>query len=99
MENIERETSNYLPDFPVNYVPEIVAIYDNLGLLIGTENGQLVYESTRVKDFVPSYVAWFFDGELGLFYSGGSILVNRISAMIAYQEIISHLGVGTTVSR
>ncbi len=96
MENIERETFNYLPDFPVNYVPEIVAIYDNLGLLIGTENGRLAYESTRTKDFVPTYVAWFFDSELGLFYSGSSILVNRISAMMAYQEIVNNFGIGMT---
>jgi hypothetical protein len=89
MENIQQEIPNYLPDFPANYVPEIVAIYDNKGLLIGMENGQLVYESTRDEDFIPSYVAWYFDEELGLFYSGGSILVNRINAMSAYQEIVN----------
>ena len=74
------EQSAMKPPFKFDYIPVVIEIFDSGGLLSGIAWGQ-VYETQKLKDQPSEFVAWCLDGELGLFYVGSEIVVNRLSLM------------------
>lgn len=74
------EESALLQSFKFDYIPAVIEIFDQEGLLCGIAWGQ-VYETKRFKKQPTEFVAWCLDGQLGLFYVGNEIVVNRLSLM------------------
>ena len=77
-----------LPDFPVDYVPKTIEIFDQLGLLAGIVNGKIAYSCPRSQEHSCTYLAWYLDGELGFFYVvlNQKILLNRLTNLaVRYQ--------------
>lgn len=87
---------NY-PDFPPDYVPETVAIFDHLGLLVKIERNQITQENYRPAGFKPELIVWFFDGtksvNLAYAHSNQTVLVNRIDSLLARQDLNAVFGV------
>ncbi|MGB5633723.1 MAG: hypothetical protein WBM86_13235 [Waterburya sp.] len=81
---------NY-PDFPSNYIPETVLIYDHLGLLVKIERNQITQQNYRPADFKPQLITWFFDGtkpiNVAYAHSNKTVLVNRIGNLQALQDL------------
>ncbi len=82
------EQSMKMPPFKFDYVPSVIEIFDSEGLLGGTAWGQ-VYETQRLKEQQCEFVAWCLDGQLGVFYVGSEIIVNRCELM-AQGVVIVH---------
>jgi hypothetical protein len=74
------EESALLQSFKFDYIPAVIEMFDQEGLLCGIACGQ-VYETHRLKKQPTEFVAWCLDGQLGLFYVGNEIVVNRLSLM------------------
>lgn len=77
-----------LPPFKFDYIPDVVEVFDQHGLLAGIAWGE-AYETQRNKKQSTEFVAWFLDGQLGLFYTKGEIIVNRLNLMSAASILLS----------
>lgn len=84
------EEAQKLPPFPLNYTPEVVEIFDQLGVVCGIAFG-VPYECDRPKDTLSEFMAWYLDGELALFYSGDTVLVDRFSHMAIAARCLQQL--------
>lgn len=58
--------------------PTVVEIFDQQGLLAGRLY-DYVYTASLPINHQSLFQAWYFDGELGIFYAGGEIIVNRMT--------------------
>ncbi len=79
------------PPFKLGYSASVIEMFDSYGLLGGMAWGQ-VYETERIKGQPTEFVAWYLDGQLGLFYVGNEIVVNRLNLMSASSAILLGLG-------
>ncbi|MGB7439837.1 MAG: hypothetical protein WA919_02120 [Coleofasciculaceae cyanobacterium] len=82
-----------LPDFPPDYSPDVIEIFDQHGLLAGMVSGQAAYECQRETTQVSDYLAWYFDGQLALLCVGSQILFNRMKLMVLGASILRNLEV------
>ncbi|GAB1542810.1 hypothetical protein NUACC21_54840 [Scytonema sp. NUACC21] len=67
-----------LPPFEMNYSPLVTEVFDQQGLLVGEVLGSIVYEGQRNINEPSKFIAWFFDGKLGVFCWGNQVIVNRL---------------------
>lgn len=81
------KSSASLPDFAPSFVPSSVEIFDQHGLLVSMILGETIYEAQR-NSAESEYLAWYLDGELALFMTGGQILVNRMNNMALSHDIL-----------
>lgn len=79
--------SELLPQFPIDYVPEVVEFYDELGLLVRIEQMMLVHQIKRPKDMSYQYISGYFDGHLGLVVTPQAQVLSRVEKMRAYSDI------------
>ncbi len=77
-----------LPPLEPTYYPEVVEIFDQHGLLAGRLHSQVAYETTRTPDQHSDFNAWFFDGELVVFYIDSEVIINRLELL--YDRNISN---------
>lgn len=84
------------PNFPPDYVPNVVEIHDHLGLLVKIEAMQIVVENSRPAEYEPKLICWFFDGvdsiNLAYVHSEHKVLINRISELHALNNLNQALG-------
>jgi hypothetical protein len=66
------------PVFDKTYVPEVIEVFDQHGLLAGRVHGKFSYDCARTGDEESEFTAWFIDGELAVFYVGEEIVINRL---------------------
>ncbi|NER29862.1 MAG: hypothetical protein F6J89_20140 [Symploca sp. SIO1C4] len=85
--------ASVLPDFPPDYSPNIIEVFDQQGLLVGMLSGQTVYECQRERNQPIEYMAWYFDGQLALLLAGSNVLINRINSMVLGASILKKLEV------
>lgn len=79
-----------LPPFRLDYSPSVVEIFDQYGLLSG-EILDIVYERPRLRQEQSEFVAWCLDGQLGVFYVGSEVVIDRLSLMSASFAILPGL--------
>lgn len=72
-----------LPPFEMNYSPLVTEVFDQQGLLVGEVLGSIVYEGKRNIDEPSKFIAWFFDGKLGVFCLCNQVIVNRLQILAA----------------
>jgi hypothetical protein len=73
------------PLFQPEYIPQVIEAFDQNGLVCGIAWGEF-YSSSRDLEHEFDFVAWFFDGALGVFYSQQELLVNRIPKVVVREE-------------
>ena len=85
-----------LPDFPPDYIPNSIEIYDQLGLLVRIENLRIVEENTRPINFTPQLICWYFDGKssenLAYAHTKQNVLIDRISQLNSLNDILEAAG-------
>lgn len=100
---IENQTGKYqartdYPNFPPQYVPNVVEIHDEIGLLVKIETMKVIVENDRDDDFAPQLVCWYFDGtkaeNLAYAHTEHKVLINRISELYALSDITETLQSG-----
>jgi hypothetical protein len=69
------------PQFGIHYIPRVIEVFDQYGLLAGRVNGCLSYESTRTIEQESKLIAWLIDGELAVFYVGSELVINRLQIL------------------
>jgi hypothetical protein len=69
------------PFLDTSCCPEIIEIFDQFGLLAGRVHSSFSYESTRNSQEKSEFIAWFFDGELAIFYIDSEVVVNRLQLL------------------
>lgn len=75
--------------FSIDYVPKVVEVFDQYGLLTGRINSSLSYESTRNLEQESEFIAWLLDGELAVLYVDSELVVNRLQILaIAFGELL-----------
>jgi hypothetical protein len=73
----------------MNYIPRVVEVFDQYGLLAGRINGCFSYESTRDSERESEFIAWLIDGELAVFYVGSELVINRLQILaVAFGELL-----------
>ncbi|PSB11595.1 hypothetical protein C7B62_04905 [Pleurocapsa sp. CCALA 161] len=97
MEQINYQTIDY-PDFPANYVPNVVEIHDHVGLLVKIENFQITVNNSRPEKFKPDILLWLFDGNdsqhVAYAHTENMVLINRIGQLHALSDLNETLGIG-----
>ncbi len=85
------------PDYPPDYKPNTIEIYDDLGLLVRIEDGKLCKENERDLNFSPQILIWLFDGtesqNVAYVHTAHTVLVNRINNLNAMTDINEMLGI------
>jgi hypothetical protein len=77
------------PQFDIDYIPRVIEVFDQYGLLAGRVNGCLSYESTRTIEQESKFIAWLIDGELAVFYVGSELIINRLQILsTAFGELL-----------
>jgi hypothetical protein len=77
------------PQFGIHYIPRVVEVFDQYGLITGRVNGSFSYESTRTIEQESKFIAWLIDGELAVFYVGSELVINRLQILaIAFGELL-----------
>ncbi|AFZ01685.1 hypothetical protein [Calothrix sp. PCC 6303] len=77
------------PQFGIHYIPRVIEVFDQYGLLTGRINSSLSYESTRNLEQESEFIAWLLDGELAVLYVGSELVVNRLQILaIAFGELL-----------
>jgi hypothetical protein len=71
--------------FQAEYIPQVIEAFDQNGLVCGIAWGEF-YCRERGLEHEFDFVAWFFDGALGVFYSNRELLVNRIPKISVREE-------------
>jgi hypothetical protein len=76
----ELQLANELPPLPIDYIPNSIEFFDQIGLLAGTVEGKLAFSYPREANFQCNYLAVYLDGQLSFFYlvSSNKILLNRL---------------------
>jgi|LakMenEpi03Aug12_release.lakeMendotaPanAssembly.Ray.scaffolds.fasta_scaffold04914_16 hypothetical protein len=79
-----------LPNFPIDYHPQVIEFFDQNGLLLSqTPLGQVDYP--RPENHQAEYLAIYFDGELGFFSEAKKILLNRLDDLAQGLTVISQV--------
>jgi hypothetical protein len=86
----EVEAARKQPPLPLDYLPNTCLMFDQFGVVAGLIYG-LPYESERSSLEESHFMAWYFDEELVLFYSGTEIFVNRLSYLEIATEFFGSL--------
>lgn len=74
--------------FSPYFAPVVVEVFDQSGLLLGMVLSEAMYEGEVPPESKSEFVAWCFDGELGVFYVGSEVIVNRLKpALFVLQEV------------
>ena len=69
-----------LPNFPLDYHPQVIEFFDQNGLLLSqTPLGQVDFP--RPEPHRAEYLAIYFDGELGFFSEAEKVLLNRLGRL------------------
>jgi hypothetical protein len=77
------------PQFGIHYIPKVIEVFDQYGLLAGRVNGCLSYESTRTLEQESKFIAWLIDGELAVFYVSSELVINRLQILAtAFGELL-----------
>ena len=82
-----------LEPFPQYFVPkEIEVVYDGITFIRISAQVTYVYQAPNpdaLKNYLPEYSEYFFDGEIGVFHCGGEVLIDRTQNL---QELkLNHL--------
>jgi hypothetical protein len=85
MSNLETQ------QFPPDYSPDTIEVFDSLGLLFSLVNGELICETQREQNYSPEYLAWYFDGELAYFLTKRKVIFNRITLMANQYLLLDRL--------
>jgi hypothetical protein len=77
----ELQLANELPPLPIDYIPNSIEFFDQVGLLAGIVEGKLAFSYPRKPDYQCNYLAVYLDGQLSFFYliSSNKILLNRLN--------------------
>jgi len=75
------QSSSKLDPLPANYIPIIIEVFDQEGILLTSINIEEVHQTQRPAGYKANYLAWYFDEELVFFQMGKQILVNRLELM------------------
>jgi len=84
----ELQLANELPPLPIDYIPNSIEFFDQVGLLAGMIQGKLTFVYPREANYQCNYLAVYLDGQLSFFYliSSNKILLNRLNNLaINYQ--------------
>jgi hypothetical protein len=77
------------PQFGIHYIPRVIEVFDQYGLLLGRVSGCFSYESTRTLEQESKFMAWLIDGELAVFYVASELVINRLQILaIAFGELL-----------
>jgi hypothetical protein len=77
------------PPLNIDYIPRIVEVFDQNGLLAGRLNSCFSYEMTRNTAQESEFIAWLLDGELVVLYIGSELVINRLQILaIAFGELL-----------
>ncbi len=69
-------TANRIAPIKLGYSPKVIEVFDQDGLICGIAWG-LFYKAREIIQ--PSeFTAWFYDGQLTVFYVGCEIVINRL---------------------
>ena len=71
-----RQFSNE-PPFERDYVPEVVEVFDQQGLICGRA-WDIYYQIARPSGHQFDFVAWCFDSQLAVLYVGEEAIINRL---------------------
>lgn len=71
------ESALNLPQLPADYEPQIVEIFDRVGLLISSSPCGYI-ENSRPANYQAEYLAFYFDGELVFFLEKERIHLSRL---------------------
>lgn len=82
----ELEKASQLPPFKQDYLPNVIEVIDQFGVLFGVAFG-VPYEEERPRNLESEFIAWYLDGELALFYTKDQILVDRLFQMALNPQI------------
>ena len=77
--------------FPANYLPKVVEIVDQAGLIAGVLNGEYTYYRDTKVSYISDFLAWYLDGQLALFLVGKVVLFNRIHRLNSKSKILHFL--------
>lgn len=69
------------PPLESDFLPKIIEVFDQYGLLAGKVDGCFSYECTRTVQEESAFTAWLIDGELAIFYIGSEIIINRLQIL------------------
>lgn len=77
----ELQLANELPPLPIDYIPNSIEFFDQVGLLAGIVQGKLAFSYPREPHYQCNYLAVYLDGQLSFFYlvSSHKILLNRLN--------------------
>ncbi len=82
-----------LPDYPTSYVPSIVEIWDQIGVLVKIHNLKIVYNAKRPKGYQPNLICYYFDGtnaeNIAFLQTLTRVYINRISNLAALSDIVN----------
>ena len=67
----------YQAPLPLDFLPVAIEVFDQKGLMVGRIN-DYTYTVQLEPNHVSEFTAWYFDGELVLFYVGDELIVNRL---------------------
>lgn len=83
------------PDYPADYVPNVVEIRDERGILARIENMKLVENAERPEGFEPQIISWLFDGSeaenIAYAHTANTVLINRIGSLKALTQLSATL--------
>jgi hypothetical protein len=77
------------PPLNIGYIPRVVEVFDQNGLLAGRLNSCFSYEMTCNTAQKSEFIAWLLDGELVVFYIASEVIVNRLQILAnAFGELL-----------
>ena len=86
---MNKDNLKLLPNFPTDYVPNVIEIHDQLGLMMRIEQMQVTKQNRRPLGYIPNLICWYFDGlnEFNIAYAHTTkeILIDRLSDPIKLQ--------------
>ena len=80
------------PPFPIDYNPQQLEWFDQQGLLALQVNNVMAWYRPQVTESCK-YLAVYCDGELGLFISGDSVILNRFQNLALVHQLYKQLEV------
>ncbi|BDA73814.1 hypothetical protein CAL7716_079800 [Calothrix sp. PCC 7716] len=69
------------PPLESDFLPKIIEVFDQYGLLAGKVYGWFSYECTRTVQEESAFTAWLIDEELAVFYIGSDLIINRLQIL------------------
>ena len=80
-----------LPSFAANYVPESIEEKFGDTVFRRWEYGVLTYERLCPSNYEPPFVEYCFDGQTGLFFVDGEVIVDRLELMAESVDLFTLL--------